>query len=109
MRKGELSPAEIDRNWPHQVAVASAKCVGRSNYIMRKFCEYRRLSLCERGHAVMYRDIWYNDYSFATPEHAGLSMATFASEPFNPADRGRGHSWNRRNKGQGRAPASRPA
>jgi hypothetical protein len=55
-RKGELSKAMIDREWPHQV-VLPAYCCGGSNYVtMRLFCEAERLSLCVRGHSSRRND-----------------------------------------------------
>lgn len=53
-RKGELSAAEIDRHWPHQVALPADQCTGRNYEIHRVFC--RELSLCLRGHTVRYAD-----------------------------------------------------
>ena len=52
-RKGELSPAAIDRGWPHQV-VLPARLSERGGYNeIHEFC--KDLTLCSRGHAV-YED-----------------------------------------------------
>lgn len=48
-RKGELSKSQIDRGWPHQVALASRLCGGERYVKIRLFCT--ELSLCDRGHA----------------------------------------------------------
>ena len=52
-RKGELSPAGIDRGWPHQV-VLPARFSQRGNGYqeIHEFC--KDLSICSRGHAVFY-------------------------------------------------------
>src|SRR5262252_9143968 len=47
-RKGELSPAAVDRGWPHQVALRSDQ-VMRDFHVIDGFC--RQLSLCARGHS----------------------------------------------------------
>jgi len=52
-RKGELSKAAIDRNWPHQVALPEYRCSGHNYVTIHLFCE--GLSLCPRGH-FFYRD-----------------------------------------------------
>jgi hypothetical protein len=49
-RKGELSPAAIDRGWPHQV-VLPARLSERGGYNeIHEFCQ--GMTLCNRGHAV---------------------------------------------------------
>jgi hypothetical protein len=37
-RKGELSKAMMDRQWPHQVAVPSYRCLGHNYRTMHFFC-----------------------------------------------------------------------
>ena len=49
-RKGELTPATIDREWPHQVALAADQVKGANNAVIHEFC--RGLSLCPRNHTV---------------------------------------------------------
>jgi hypothetical protein len=67
--EGELSPAQIDRGWPHQVAVPAKISVGERYKIVHGFCE--RLSLCSRGHTVIGPDNeWWNVFCFAEKEHA---------------------------------------
>jgi hypothetical protein len=49
-RKGELSPAGIDRGWPHQVVLPARFSQRGSGYQeIHDFC--RDLTLCNRGHA----------------------------------------------------------
>ena len=40
MRKGELSKARIDRDWPHQVALPASKCWGSQHldHAAKVFC-----------------------------------------------------------------------
>jgi len=44
-RKGELSKAMMDRQWPHQVALPAYRCLGHSYLTIRFFCEGEGLSL----------------------------------------------------------------
>jgi hypothetical protein len=63
-RKSELSPATIDRGWPHQVALPAAAPLGAGYAIVRGFCA--DLSPCVRGHSV-YRDGgWFSVLCFAS-------------------------------------------
>ena len=49
-RKGELSPAQIDRGWPHQVVLPARFCERGGYKEIHQFCE--GMTLCSRGHAV---------------------------------------------------------
>jgi hypothetical protein len=91
-RKGELSPAAVDRGWPHQVALRADVMV-RDFRLIADFC--RDLSLCPRGHSVNDGKEWYTVYCFAAAEDATKFIARFGGERFNPADRGRGRNWAR--------------
>ena len=46
-RKGELSPAEIDRRWPHQIALPARESQGDGYKLIDAFCQ--DLSRCPRG------------------------------------------------------------
>ena len=89
-RKGELSPAGVDRGWPHQVALAESFTV--PNFVaISEFCAAERLSLSDRGHSF-YRDgEHYNVYCFAEPEHAQHFRVRFGGEAMTPETRPR---WN---------------
>jgi hypothetical protein len=70
-RKGELSPATVDRGWPHQVALPESQATGSGHKIIRAFCA--NLSLCDRGHAVYHEDKWWQVFCFAeksTPKNS---------------------------------------
>jgi len=92
-RKGELSPAGVDKGWPHQVALLADKCTGKNTAIIHEFC--KGLSLCPRGHSVMWEDEWYKVFCFAEPVHAERFMARFGGEPFDQRQRGKGVHWAR--------------
>ena len=95
-RKGELSPADIDREWPHQVAL-SACASRRGGYkAIHAFCE--NLSLCPRGHSVFHDGRRYNVYCFANPIDADAFMRRFGGEKFDPKQRGKGSNWAKWNK-----------
>jgi hypothetical protein len=92
-RKGELSPAGIDRGWPHQVALPSAVSLNGGYQDIHTFCS--GLSLCERGHAVFHENQWWNVYCFAELLHAEKFMERFGGEKFDPSKRGKGSNWAR--------------
>lgn len=95
-RKGELSPAAIDREWPHQVALPA--CASRKDgyKTIHEFCA--KLSLCPRGHAVFHDGRWYNVYCFADAADADAFMRRFGGERFDPKQRGKGSNWAKWNK-----------
>ena len=95
-RKGELSPSEIDRKWPHQVVLPARACEGGGHNEIHEFC--KDLSLCSRGHAVHYDNERYHVYCFADPADAERFEQRFGGEKFNPSQKGRGRNsarWNR--------------
>jgi hypothetical protein len=89
-RKGELSPAAIDRGWPHQV-VLPARLSERGGYNeIHEFCQ--GMTLCNRGHAVFDGE-WFHVYCFEKPEDAEKFKQRFGGETFDPSQRGRGRNW----------------
>jgi len=90
-RKGELSPSQIDRGWPHQVALPADFITGPK----QQFIEHAKSALggCPRGHSVRHNDVGYVVFCFASRESADTFRELFNGEPFNPKDRGRGNSW----------------
>jgi hypothetical protein len=89
-RKGELTPAAVDRGWPHQVALR-ADVAAKDFGVIHDFC--RPLSLCVRGHSVNDGREWYRVYCFAEAGDAASFMTRLGGERFDPAKRGRGHNW----------------
>lgn len=88
-RRGELSPAMIDRGWPHQVALPARACEQGGYKAIRAFCT--DLSLCSPGHSVFHDRDWFNVYCFAEPADAKKFLTRFGGEAFDPKQRGR--SW----------------
>ena len=90
-RKGELSPARIDREWPHQIMLPASEGTGANYQIIREFCA--GLTFCPRGHSILKDDQWHNVYCFAQKAHAETFKERFGGEWFDPSRRGRGNSW----------------
>jgi hypothetical protein len=67
-RKGELSPAAVDRGWPHQVALPESASRGGGYKTIHDFC--KALSLCPRGHSVCRGGEWFKIYCFAAAADA---------------------------------------
>jgi hypothetical protein len=91
-RKGELTGARIDREWPYQVALPAEQVAGKNYVVAHDFC--RDLSLCPRGHAGRREGIEYHGFCFANPAHADLFRDKFMGERFDPKDRGQGANWH---------------
>jgi hypothetical protein len=84
-RRGELSKATIDRDWPHQVALPAHRCTGGNYVTIHLFCE--GLTLCPRGHSF-YRDgTDMNVFCFAERENAEQFRERFGGEFIDPKDR----------------------
>jgi hypothetical protein len=84
-RRGELSKATIDRDWPHQVVLPAYRCTGGNFVTIHLFCA--DLSLCPRGHSF-YRDgMDMNVFCFAERAHAEQFREHFGSEFIDPKDR----------------------
>jgi hypothetical protein len=90
-RKGELTRATVDREWPHQVALPADRVKGANNAVIHEFC--RGLSLYPRNHTVRRDDVTYIVFCFAKPSHAERFRERFGGERFDPEDRGRGSAW----------------
>jgi hypothetical protein len=95
-RKGELSKATIDRDWPHQVAL-STDFVSANHAVIHDFCRAEQLSLCARGHHFQRDDRWHICFCFAEREHSQLFQHRFGGEFIDPANRpkwpgSRGHT-----------------
>ncbi|NJO33010.1 MAG: hypothetical protein HC869_07520 [Rhodospirillales bacterium] len=84
-RKGELSPATMDREWPHQVAVAAEFVNGKNKTIIDRFC--RGLSVCPRRHTFQRDRKEYLVYCFADPGDADYFRTYFGGEPMTPETR----------------------
>ena len=86
-RKGELSKAEMDRQWPHQIALPAYRCVGYRYLTIQFFCEAQRLSLCSRRHSYRENDLDMTVFCFAERAHAEQFRERFGGEFIAPKDR----------------------
>lgn len=98
-RKGELSPAGVDRGWPHQVAVELPSGHGYGHIPSVGPLS----SLCPRGHELTYNGKRYRVFCFSDPDQAARFREIMGGEVFDPRDRGRGRNWNTWYKGRGAA------
>jgi hypothetical protein len=86
-RRGELSKAMIDRDWPHQVALPAYRCLGHNYVTIHLYCDAERLSLCRRGHSFRRDDTDMLVFCFAERPHAEQFQARFGGEFIEPKDR----------------------
>jgi hypothetical protein len=86
-RKGELSKSTIDREWPHQVALAASFVAGRNFMAIHHFCRDEDLSLCPRQHFFRRNDRDHVVYCFAERDHAERFLQRFGGELVDPATR----------------------
>jgi hypothetical protein len=86
-RKGELSKSTIDREWPHQVALAASFVAGRNFMAIHRFCRDENLSLCPRNQFFRRNDRDYVVYCFAEREHAERFQFRFSGEHIAPPTR----------------------
>lgn len=92
-RKGELSAAQVDLNWPHQIMLPYDQVNGQHYRVIAAFCV--GLSLCSRGHTIMQRGTWHRVFCFAEKTDAEKFHAEFGGEWFDPTRRAKGRSWMR--------------
>jgi hypothetical protein len=92
-RRSELSPARIDREWPHQIVLKADDCVGENNTAIRTFCA--DLSLCRLGHSYVENDAWMRVFCFAEKAHAEKFQAQFGGAWFDPSRKRRGAGWSK--------------
>jgi hypothetical protein len=100
-RKGEITAAEIDRGWPHQVAIGADVVRSISTEIDVAKVE---LGAAPRGHSVFHGDTWYTVVCFADPVNAERFRLRFGGEAFDLSDRGRGTNWARWKRGPKASP-----
>ena len=84
-RKGELSSVQIDRGWPHQVALPERALPYRDYIAMQLFCA--DLSLSPRGHTFVRDGQYFNVYCFAERTDAETFRTKFGGEFIDPKDR----------------------
>jgi hypothetical protein len=81
-RKGAMTKAQIDREWPHQVALSAEFIRGRNSTIIDRFC--RGLSLCPRHHSYERNGERYVVYCFADRMEAEFFQMHFDGTPMDP-------------------------
>lgn len=86
-RKGELGKADIDRGWPHQVALPERLCSRIHWRPQYEFCQ--DLSLCPRRQSFLRDGERWIVKCFAELEHAQRFIAHFGGEYMTPATRPR--------------------
>ena len=86
-RKGELSNAMMDRDWPHQVAVPAYRCLGHNHLTIHFFCQGEGLSLCRRRHSYRHNDVDITVFCFANREHAEKFRNRFGGDFLDPKER----------------------
>ncbi len=91
-RKGELSSAQMDRNWPYQIAVPEHVTAGANIWAVHQLC--KELEACPRRHAVVREGVWYNVFCFAKPDQAEAFKQRYGGEPFDTKKRNRGGRWH---------------
>jgi hypothetical protein len=84
-RKGELSKAMMDRDWPHQVALPAYRCLGHNYVTIHLFCE--GLSLCRSTHSFRHDDVDFVVLCFAERAHGERFRERFGGEFIDPKNR----------------------
>jgi hypothetical protein len=84
-RKRELSSAQVDRDYPHQVALRADKVSGGNYEIVYGFC--RRLSVAPRGGYFRHDDIDYVVFCFREEDDAACFCAQFEGQRVEPQRR----------------------
>jgi hypothetical protein len=90
-RKGELTNAQVDRDYPHQVIILAREVCGPQGGITALFMA--NANVAPRTHSVREDNEWYTIYCFADESHADQFIALFGGERFDPKTRGRGATW----------------
>ena len=85
VRKGELGTAQIDRDWPHQVALPERGVSGANYPIIEAFC--KGLSVCQRHHSFRRDDMNFVVFCFAVEAHAQQFSVRFNGKLLKPKDR----------------------
>lgn len=103
-RKGQMSQAEINRRWPHQIAIPAEICRGPLRPAIIEFCKPypdsgSPFQLHHEGQSYLVK-------CFPEKAIADEFIRRFGGEPFDPAERGKGHFWFRWYKGRSQAKPS---
>jgi hypothetical protein len=91
-RKGELSRATIDRDWPHQLALSAEYLLGKNCIIVGRFC--RGLSVCPRNRKYWRDRKEYVAYCFSSRDDAEFVQMHFGGEFVDPNNLGQRSAVN---------------
>ncbi len=95
-RKGELSPTEVGRRWPYQVALRqhdNPRIQHDRNIALDRWRTAAGEEFSPRGFAIVHEDAWWEVYCFASEETAARFMAEFGGRRFNIRAKRRGPGW----------------
>ena len=93
-RKGELSPAELDRLFPHQVALQTLAYREQFHRDLQTDA-FRKAhpTMAPRGHSLVRGDSWWNVYCFSDRGDAEKFRSQFGGEWCLTEERGKGANW----------------
>ena len=89
-RKGELTKARINRDWPHQLALPVEVATGKAYTILDRFC--RGLSVCPRQQHYWRDGVEHIAYCFRERSDAEYVQVYFGGEFVDPSALG---SWSK--------------
>lgn len=84
-RKGEISPAEIDRRFPHQVAIPAAAITANFDAVQSWLAE--RSTAPRRRNVVGLDDEWWTIVAFSDHSDAAAFLKRFGGVGYDPANR----------------------
>jgi hypothetical protein len=90
-RKGELSPAGINRGWSIRSYLPARFCERGGYKEIHEFCA--DLTLCSRGHSPYHDGQGFHVYCFMEPADAQKFLKRFGGETFDPTERGHSTNW----------------
>ena len=80
-RKGEMSSAVMDREFPYQIIIPADWCDGSQYYTVQYFCV--GLSVAPRTHSVLKDDRWHYVFCFREKADAEKFQQRFPGEWFD--------------------------